>query len=442
MHSLLGKVRDCFGVVLIFGCLLLGTGCASYTDLSTPLSYLFRNDFPRALQSLETHAPRLLSAQGPIIVNYDLGMLSRLNKDYERSNTLLSESERLIREAYTKSITQNLASFILNDNTREYPGEEYEDLYLNLFKALNYLAMGQTESALVELSRSLEKQTQLQLKYEQYRNRIQRYADQNSVQGVNTATYATVFSTSALTNYLTYLVANSLRERSTAEFAKQQVQQAFSIQPTLYPFPIPSVLDRSLPDTGLARLHLVGFTGLIGQKEERWEYARLSRDNFFKIAYPVLVWRPSSVAVIRVKADDGTVTDLELIESIGRVASDTFRTKSELQKLKSVVRAVAKSIGVALYDQYARKDNKVTAGEELLSLLLRVGQDLSERADIRSVHFLPSEAWVGAIDVKPGIHSFEVTFLDVNRRTITTRVLSNIEVKAGSLNLADVYAAQ
>ncbi len=426
---------------LLLLCPTLFLGCSSYVDLSSSQMHIMQGNYDKAYQNLQMQAPSLLKAQGPIIVNYDLGMLARLNKNYQESNNLLSESERLIREAYTQSITANIASFIVNDNTKAYQGEEYEDIYLNLFKALNFLALGQEESALVELNRSMEKQALLKQKYEQYRKQVRDYASQQGLGGVNTEAFAASFSTSALTNYLASLVAQSLGESSTAYYAKEQVKHAFASQPQLYRFSLPSSVEQSDPQKGKARLHLLSFSGQAPQKQERWEYFSVSPTNHAKIAYPVLVGRYSNVQSIRVKATGQEETVLQKIESISDVAIDTFRSKSELAKTKAVLRAMAKAVGIAIYDSVAQQDEKVTAAEELLGLIFRVAQDVSERADVRSTHFLPSEAWVGSIDLDPGVYDLEFSFLNASGRVLHTMTLPNQEVKLNALNLCETYYA-
>ncbi len=426
---------------LLLLCPVLLLGCSSYIDLSNSQTHVMQGNYEKAYQSLQQQGPSLLKAQGPIIVNYDLGILARLNNTYTESNRLLSESERLIREAYTQSISATIASFIVNDNTKAYQGEEYEDMYLNLFKALNYIALGELESALVELNRSMEKQTLLKQKYQHYSKQAADYAEQQGFGGVDTQAFASSFSTSALTNYLAFLVAQSLGEESTAHFAKEQVTHAFASQPQLYRFPIPSSLDNAQPQTGKARLHLVAFSGQAPQKQERWEYVYLSSTNRAKIAYPVLVGRYSTVSSVRIKAIGQAEAELQKIESISDVAIDTFRSKSELTKTKAVLRAMAKAVGIAIYDSVAQQDKQVTAAEELLGLLFRVAQDVSERADVRSTHFLPSEAWVGSIDLPPGVYDLEISFLNNTGRVLHTVVLPKQEVKQHALNLREAYYA-
>ena len=416
-------------------------GCSSYINISNTQLHVIQGNYEKAYQNLRQQAPSLLKAQGPIIVNYDLGLLARLNKNYIESNSLLSESERLIQEAYTQSVAVNMASYVLNDNTKPYQGEEYEDIYLNLFKALNFIAIGQQESALVELNRSMEKQAFLKQKYEQYSKQAREYASRQGLGNITTESYASSFSTSALINYLAFLVAQSLGEDSTAYFAKEQVKHAFTSQPQLYRFTLPLSLERKEPEQGKARLHLISFSGQAPLKQERWEYIHLSPINQAKIAYPVLVGRISNVQSIRVKASGQTEVALQKIESISEVAIDTFHSKSELTKTKAVLRAMSKAVGIAIYDSVAQQDDKLTATEELLGFIFRVAQDASERADVRSTHFLPSEAWVGSIDLEPGLYDLEFSFLNASGRVLHAVVLQNQEVKLGTLNLTEAYYA-
>ncbi|WP_228378715.1 hypothetical protein, partial [Treponema endosymbiont of Eucomonympha sp.] len=72
-----------------------------------------------------------------VLLYLDRGMLEHYAGDYEASYADLSEAEREIEEAYTKSVTQSLASYAANDNAKDYAGEDYEDIYVNIFNALN-----------------------------------------------------------------------------------------------------------------------------------------------------------------------------------------------------------------------------------------------------------------------------------------------------------------
>lgn len=420
---------------------LLLSGCSSRIDISNAQSQYLNSNYSQAFLDLEQQAPSVLKAQGPIILNYDLGMLARLNKAYKDSNNYLSESERLIREAYTQSITANVASFIVNDNTKAYTGEDYEDIYLNVFKALNYLHQGEEESALVELNRSIEKQAFLKQKYEKQVEQVASYREKQGLGSVEGQSYASSFSTSALANYLSAVVAEGMGEENTRYYAMNQVRHAFASQPALYAFPLPSTAaeDPQKVESGMGRLHVVGFTGQAPLKEERVESIYVSYANRAKIAYPVLVGRPSQVQAIEISVDGNRVQRLERIESIKDIAIDTFRATSELAKLKAVTRAMAKAIGIAAYDAAALEDNQVTAAEELLGWIFRIARDVSESADVRSTHFLPSEAWVGYLDLQPGTYTVELSFLNASGRVLHQEILPNQVVRENGVNLVETF---
>lgn len=420
---------------------LLLSGCSSRIDISNAQSQYLNSNYSQAFLDLEQQAPSVLKAQGPIILNYDLGMLARLNKAYKDSNNYLSEAERLIREAYTQSITANVASFIVNDNTKAYTGEDYEDIYLNVFKALNYLHQGEEESALVELNRSIEKQAFLKQKYEKQVEQVASYREKQGLGSVEGQSYASSFSTSALANYLSAVVAEGMGEENTRYYAMNQVRHAFASQPALYAFPLPSTAaeDPQKVESGMGRLHVVGFTGQAPLKEERVESIYVSYANRAKIAYPVLVGKPSQVQAIEVSVDGNRVQRLERIESIKDIAIDTFRASSELAKLKAVTRAMAKAIGIAAYDAAALEDHEVTAAEELLGWVFRIARDVSESADVRSTHFLPSEAWVGYLDLQPGTYTVELSFLNASGRVLHQEILPNQVVRENGVNLAETF---
>ncbi|MFA6696029.1 MAG: hypothetical protein WCR85_05330, partial [Sphaerochaeta sp.] len=64
--------------VLLLMLIVLMSGCTSFMDMSATQSLYKGAKYQGAYESLLLEAPSLLKKQGPIIVNYDLGILSRL----------------------------------------------------------------------------------------------------------------------------------------------------------------------------------------------------------------------------------------------------------------------------------------------------------------------------------------------------------------------------
>lgn len=417
---------------------LLGS-CSSVIDISNTEKLYRQGNFSAAYASLLSKSDAIIRRQGSLIMDLDAGLLSRLSGEYELSNTLLTSSEKKIQQAYTESISANIASFIVNDNTRDYQGEAYEDIYINVFKALNYIHLGQEESALVELNRSIEKQTFLKQKYETQREKVANYANDKGVGSVDIATYSIAFSSSALANYLSMVLARGIGDDNLFRYSLGQVERSFQTQPTLYPFAPPSSLaeeENPIPQ-GQGRLNLVAFNGLAPQKHEAVDAVHISRNNYAKIAYPVLVAKPSPIQRVVVTLDDGRSFRLEKLESISSIAIETFKASSSLARMKAVTRSTLKALGIAIYDEVTSQDKEKTVGEEVLGWLMKLANYASERADVRSSHFLPSTAWVGAINLDPGQYTLHVAFQDGGGRTIHTQTIPKVEVKHSGTNLAE-----
>ncbi len=422
-----------FVLVLFFG------GCSSVIDISDTENLYRQGNFPAAYESLISKRESIIQRQGSLIMDMDAGLLSRLSGQYKLSNEQLSSSERKIQEAYTESVTANIASFIVNDNTRDYQGESYEDIYINVFKALNYLHLEEEESALVELNRSIEKQSLLKQKYERQAEKLTRYADEQGMASVKEDTYSMAFSSSALANYLSMVVARGIGDDNLFRYSLDQTERSFVTQPTLYPFPVPASLAKEaepIPDRK-ARLTLVAFNGLSPQKHEVVDAVYVSRNNYAKIAYPVLVERKSPIHQVVVSLEDGTIIPLEKIESLSSIAIETFKASSALSRLKAITRSTMKALGIAVYDSITTEDKERTVGEEVLSWLMKIANYASESADVRSSHFLPSTAWVGSTDLEPGEYTLKVAFLDQGGRPMYTQTLPKVEVEVAQSNIAE-----
>ena len=82
------------------------------------------------------------------LVNEGL-FLHRLGQ-YRESNTALQRAEFLAEQRYTKSIAQDVAAFIVSDNVLDYYPSALERSMIHYYGMINYLALGETESAAVE----------------------------------------------------------------------------------------------------------------------------------------------------------------------------------------------------------------------------------------------------------------------------------------------------
>jgi uncharacterized protein len=94
------------------------------------------------------------------------GMLLHLTGHYDESNKVLETCEERTKELYTKSISKEVTATFTSDAAKDYEGEDYEKVMINVIKALNYLALGNIESALVEARKINDKLALYNTKYE------------------------------------------------------------------------------------------------------------------------------------------------------------------------------------------------------------------------------------------------------------------------------------
>jgi len=92
------------------------------------------------------------------------GVVAHLMHRYEASNYFFEQAHLTSENISTKPLNEVLA-FVSNPTLTDYKGEDHEILLLHYYKALNFLQLGQEESALVECRRLNIKLNQLSDKY-------------------------------------------------------------------------------------------------------------------------------------------------------------------------------------------------------------------------------------------------------------------------------------
>ncbi|MCL1827297.1 MAG: hypothetical protein FWG20_04560, partial [Candidatus Cloacimonetes bacterium] len=272
--------------------------------------------------------------QNAVSLFLDKGQLEFYAGDYESSIASLLNAERLISEAYTKSISEGVASYILNDNTKEYPGEDFENIYVNVFGALNYYRLGDIEKALVEVRRVNEKLVYIRDNYEvlNARRSTQR-AD--SIWGKRIH-----YTNSALARYLGMLFWRGIGNSDSARIDAEELTAAYEASPEIYYNPLPPELimqDRSCEELsiprGMARINVLSFTGLSPLKTpvntNEWRYRTYyTYSNVLTDPFAGLLFRQSPVDKIEVVFDDGRTVNLSLLEDMGSVVQQVYQSRS------------------------------------------------------------------------------------------------------------------
>jgi len=421
--------------VLLFSLL---SSCAS-TDPYIPIDRLVeQEDFHGSVETLEGKSKTLYRGKDQVLYFLDKGMLTHYSGDYKESSSLLQRGERAIEENFAVSVSQEIGTFILNDTTREYDGEDYEDIYLNLFNALNYYHGANMEGAMVEIRRMNNKLRNLSVKYGQMMTNMQKYALENNAEIPANPEATVKFNNSALARYMGMLFYRGLGMMDDARIDQNQLRIAMADAPQIYTNPIPSSIQDELNiPRGMARLNIIGFTGLSPVKKE--EVTRIFLGTaWIKIALPVMTSRPSRVESIEVVLDSGESFPLELLENIDAVVTATFTQKKNVIYTKSIMRAVGKGLAATIFNEAARQSDDNKGLFALLGIGSQILAEAGEKADLRIARYFPARAYVGAINLNPGTYSFTVTFYGQGKKVITEQRYEDIIVYANVLNLKEV----
>ncbi|HEX2613109.1 MAG TPA: hypothetical protein VHO02_05925 [Fibrobacteria bacterium] len=121
-------------------------------------------DYLEAAKSVRANRESLYGSHSRLLYEMDLGLLYHYAGRYDSSIVFLARAADTYESLYTRSVTNEAASLLVNDNVRPYRGRPYEVMWLRVFQAFNYLALGDLDGARVEMR-------QAQLLVDEYRRK-------------------------------------------------------------------------------------------------------------------------------------------------------------------------------------------------------------------------------------------------------------------------------
>ncbi|WP_407428074.1 hypothetical protein [Treponema sp.] len=266
------NLRPSFSIC--FSVLLTLAGCASMpTDQY--LAHLDSGEYNPCISYLEKKNKK---KPGKDIIrdNFDVAMMKHYQKDYDSSLKILNETDRLMDDAVTQSISKGFASTFGNDNADEYKGNPYEYVYINIFNALNYYNKGDIEEAAVEVRRLNEKQQKYLNDYGEWISNSEsqiEISDTYKKLSLDTKkliastpekpTEADIFRDSATARYLSIVFANMDDSVNNSWNIKADSLTLKALNPSF------DIECESQISDGMGRLDILAFTGLIGRRGER-----------------------------------------------------------------------------------------------------------------------------------------------------------------------------
>ncbi|MBD3314664.1 MAG: hypothetical protein GF344_02650, partial [Chitinivibrionales bacterium] len=109
-----------------------------------------KGDYQAVIEDIRESGKKLYGNLNRLLYWYDQGLLFHYAGRYDSSLSHFKNAEVVLDELYARSVTNEAASLLTNDNVRPYRGRRYERVLLHQFMALDYLAKGEYDESLVE----------------------------------------------------------------------------------------------------------------------------------------------------------------------------------------------------------------------------------------------------------------------------------------------------
>lgn len=151
--------RSSFLVHLLWSLLALAlltaplAGCNSSTNHYVLVEDSLRAGNVKRADQIVAQAEGDYGTTSRVLYRMDRGMTLHLAGQYDESNAILEQAEAEVEELYTRRARTDAKAFLVNDTLLPYEGEPYEQVMINVLKALNYAELGRLHEALVEARR-------------------------------------------------------------------------------------------------------------------------------------------------------------------------------------------------------------------------------------------------------------------------------------------------
>ncbi|MCM2280436.1 MAG: hypothetical protein NDI61_01160 [Bdellovibrionaceae bacterium] len=154
----------------LFSVLFFQVGCATYQGKVADARVLIGSG--RSEKAIEVLTPLAQQeSKDQLVYMLDLAIALQQAGRFQESAKTLTAAERIADVQDYTSLSKETASLLLNEEMVQYKGDDYEKVLINAINAINFLMLGNLESALVEVRRLNNKlhlyKTEAKRNYEQ-----------------------------------------------------------------------------------------------------------------------------------------------------------------------------------------------------------------------------------------------------------------------------------
>lgn len=385
-------------------------------------------DYQSAISNIEKNKKKLYNSEDAFLLEFDLGLLHHYSQNYEQSIKHLASAEQILEDLYTRSLTNEAAAILTNDNVRPYRSYPFEEQWLHAIQILNFMALNETDGAVVQSRRALLAVQSLEEK-----------------EGEK-------FNKSGLLQYLIALSFERQKSADDARIAYDNAKKNFGNSTPEQAKDIPQNEQEII---------VVGYAGLSPVLGENKFWGTYARDGALVLYYKDATGKTQTTVLVALGLGGGfsgqTITIQfaipKMVERISQTSSfyvsvsgngkqektETFSDTKDLLKqdldnrqnttlLRTAGRVITRTIAAS------KAKDKMQTGDVLTDLIVNLSTDIFtgvlEEADLRLGSAMPRTLQILRIPVKPGRHSVSIDILD-NFGRKTGSFKQNVEIKKG-----------
>lgn len=394
------------------------SGCASYSNSFQKIESLLVQQKPQeALVELEKNPA---SGRDRLLYLLDKAMLQRMSGLFAESNTTFEEAKELIAALRATSLVEQAGAVTINDSAVSYEGEDFEQVLIHVYEALNYIELGQLDEARVEALQVDERLKQLSEGEDNLKD-------------------------DAFTRYLTGLIYEAEYELDEAMIAYRKAYEAYQGESEAVPLLLKKDLLRLSYQLGLmdefvkykkafdmddgfiedaigrGEVIVLFHAGLAPIKRSTSVFVNTDDGVPVRISLPVYQSRRLAFSSARLTVGEVTVA-LEVMNDIDAIA----RASLESHKAVMVARLIARTMAKAAIARQAQKQ-----GGEFAGLLFDVAAFATETADTRSWLTLPKRIYLSRLPMDDGKYQASLSLFGQQGELIRKVNLGLITVESG-----------
>ncbi len=398
--------------------MLFLSGCASYSNSFQKIESLLVQQKPQeALVELEKNPA---SGRDRLLYLLDKAMLQRMSGLFAESNTTFEEAKELIAALRATSLVEQAGAVTINDSAVSYEGEDFEQVLIHVYEALNYIELGQLDEARVEALQVDERLKQLSEGEDNLKD-------------------------DAFTRYLTGLIYEAEYELDEAMIAYRKAYEAYQGESEAVPLLLKKDLLRLSYQLGLmdefvkykkafdmddgfiedaigrGEVIVLFHAGLAPIKRSTSVFVNTDDGVPVRISLPVYQSRRLAFSSARLTVGEVTVA-LEVMNDIDAIA----RASLESHKAVMVARLIARTMAKAAIARQAQKQ-----GGEFAGLLFDVAAFATETADTRSWLTLPKRIYLSRLPMDDGKYQASLSLFGQQGELIRKVNLGLITVESG-----------